>query len=166
MIRKLRVAPLKTLAAGAGIVAVIGCGSEEASTKQATPTPAKAAAATVPDELVGTWVTRLRPSTTSYLEPGEYTMKMHADGGVDVYTPKGDTAEDCVAQAGCAQLTVEASGGALTIIETPDCTDPAQYSYKLTGDRLTTKQREQDDCGAAADRPRLYNGVTWRRQSS
>ena len=102
---------------------------------------------------------------SSYLEPGKYTMKMHPDGSVDVYAPWSDTSEDCLVADGCDQLTLKASGTTLTIIETRECTAPAQYSYKLTGNKLTTKRME-DTCGAASDRPRLYNGTTWRRQGS
>jgi hypothetical protein len=161
MIQFLGVARVRTLAAGAGMVALIGCGSDEASTKKATPVTTKAAAAAVPAELVGTWVAKLAPLSSAHLEGGKYTMKMRADGSVEMYYPSGNTADECLTQKPCQTITVKASAGKLTIIESDDCPAPAEYSYKLEADKFTTK-RVQDAC--YGDRPRLYNGTTWRRQ--
>ena len=168
MTRSLGVTPITKLAVAAAVAILIGCGSETASTEKATKTgaaPAREAAATVPDALVGTWVGRLgSPTNNSEYSPGRYTMKISADGTTDVFQPAADVAEPCLTQKPCNSHAIEASGpGRLMIGATYTCLAPGEYSYKIEGDRLTTK-RVKDEC--FGDRPHLYDGTVWRRQSS
>jgi hypothetical protein len=148
----------------AGAVGVLsGCGSETPSAKH--PTAAATTAASVADELVGTWVGKLGPPPpgTSEYEPGSYTMKIHADGATEVFMPGANLASPCGAQKLCSSHSIEASGGHLTVGDTFSCPDSAEYSYKIEGDRLTTT-RVKDDCGA--ERTHLYDGTVWRRPAS
>jgi hypothetical protein len=177
MTRRFYEGPMSTFAA-ASVVALSGCGSEESPTKKAAPNPPKPSAATVPEDLVGTWqgrppnwrkvngdklvAERLRARVRKGLPPGYYTMKLARDGTVEMYDPGSNTDKECLHIAhGCDGLQVKASRWKLLIGDTLECAEPAEYSYKLRGGKLTTK-RVKDDCGS--DRPQLFNGTTWRRQ--
>ena len=176
MTRKVRVWPVTRFAAAAGLVVFVGCGSDDTSTRQATPTGTTVAAAAVPRELVGTWKGRPRnwrkadPSNRAAQRlqervavgrpPGYYTMKLAEDGTVEMYDPGVSTAQGCLAH--CDGLQLKASDGKLIIGDTLECVTSAVYSYKVEGDKLTTK-RVEDDC--TLDRRQLFDGSTWRRQS-
>jgi hypothetical protein len=155
----------RTLVAAAGTTAFVGCGSDEASTKKATPAATKAAAAAVPDDLAGTWVRTLTPPGPSYLDAGTYTLKVLADGNVEAYFAGSKPAKPCLTQELCEGFTVEARAGKLAIGETLDCVSPGDYTFKVTGDTLKTRQ-VKDDCGSTNDRPQLFAGATWRRRGS
>jgi hypothetical protein len=170
MNRRFGVTRITTLLLAFAVSVLAGCGSETESTKKATSDATAAAtkaAAPVADELVGTWVGRLGPpppGSSSEYAPGKlYTMKIHADGTTDVFEPGANLAEPCGTQKPCNSHSIEASGGHLTVSETFSCVDPAEYSYTLKGDRLTTT-RVKDDCGA--ERTHLYDGTHWRRRAS
>lgn len=151
----------------AAMAATTGCGSEASSSEKVTDEAAKAgkraASVAVADELVGTWVTRLRRASTSYLDAGTYTLKVRKDGSVDVYYPRADVNEDCLAQQFCATHMIKASDGTLTILDTDDCHTPAAYSYTVTATKLRTKSASPESCHG--DRPRLYDGSVFRRRS-
>ena len=175
MTPKLRVGSVRRFAAAAGLVAFVGCGSDDTSTRKTAPAATKSAAA-VPDELVGTWQGRPRnwrkadPSSNRAAQrlqervavgrpPGYYTMKVAGDGTVEMYDPGVTTAKGCLAHCDTLQLT--ASDGKLMIRDTLECTTSAVYSYRIEMDKLATK-RVKDDC--TLDRRQLFDGSTWRRQ--
>jgi hypothetical protein len=89
----------RALAAAVGMLVCAGCGSDASSTKKAT--PATKAAASVPEELVGTWIGKIgtRPGgSISQYQRGKYSMKILADGNVEMYTPSANPAKPCVEQ--------------------------------------------------------------------
>ena len=156
---------IATLVLSGAVWVLPGCGSETPSGKRTTAAATKTAAP-VADELVGTWVGRLGPAPpgTSEYEPGKlYTMKIHADGTTDVFTPGAKLAKPCGTQPLCTSHSIEANGGHLTVGDTFSCAGSAEYSYKIEGDRMTTT-RVKDDCGA--ERTHLYDGTVWRRRAS
>ena len=162
MTRTLGQRPVRAFAA-VGVVALVGCGnSDETAAEKAAPAANKAPSAAVPDELVGTWRTRLASSSRSYLPGGTYTIKLLADGNLAMYIPGANLAQECLTQEFCEELLVKVSAGKLTIGDTSDCTDPAVYAYKVAGTKLTT-EAVKEDCGS--DRPRLFDGTSWKRQS-
>ena len=157
------IARLRLLAAAAGIVALIGCGAEERAAKDATPAATKAPSVAVPDELVGIWTRRIpSPKTSKWVEPGVMSIRVHRDGNVDQYEADTNPAHDCLTEYYCSTFVVSARDGKLIIRDTPGCGDPATYSYKITGSRLTTKKVE-DGCSSEI-RPFVFHGATWRRQ--
>ena len=89
-------------------------------------------------------------------------MKVRRDGNVEIYEAATDPASDCVTEYFCWATVIRARNGKLIIGETDRCDDPATYSYKITADRLTT-ERVKDSC--RDQRPFLFAGATWRRQS-
>ena len=166
MSRRCGVAGITTLVLAGAVWVLPGCGSETPSAKHATATATKTTAP-VADELVGTWVGRLGPlppgSSSEYVPGKLYTMKIHADGTTEVFEPGANLAKPCGTQKPCNSHSIEASGGHLTVSDTFSCGDPAEYSYKIEGDRMTTT-RVKDDCGA--ERTHLYDGTVWRRRAS
>jgi hypothetical protein len=155
----------RALAAAVAMLLWAGCGSEASSTEKATPAATKAAAV-VPEELVGTWIGKLgtRPGgSVSQYPRGRYSMKILADGNVEMYTPSANPAKPCVEQEYCYTWSVKADDrGRLEISDTPDCSSSAEYSYRVKGEKLTT-ERVKDDCDG--ERPYVYNtGVVWSRQ--
>jgi hypothetical protein len=90
-------------------------------------------------------------------------MKIHADGTTEVFEPGANLAKPCGTQKPCNSHSIEASGGHLTVSDTFSCAEPAEYSYKIEGDTMTTT-RVKDDCGA--ERTHLYSGTHWRRRAS
>jgi hypothetical protein len=156
-------APVITLAATVIVALLVGCGGEDqAATDKAKAATTKAEPAAVADELVGTWTRRVARRNHTFVTPGVFTMKVLRDGSVEMYDPDADVAVDCVSQMYCEGWALTARNGKLTIGETTFCTDPGNYSYEISSNRLATK-RVEDAC--SQDRPQLFAGATWRRQS-
>jgi len=152
----------RTLATAAAVVALGGCGSQDTSTTKTKPAATKAAAQ-VSDELVGTWESRLvAPAGSDRVTTGKYTMRVRADGSVDMYVPDNNPAHDCLTEFECQSFEVQSSGGKLTVGTTAACTGgTADYAYKITGNKLTTTLVNED---CASDRRGFFDGITWRRQ--
>ena len=162
MTLQLGLGPLRTFAAAVGVAALIGCGgSDETAKETATPAATKAQAA-VPDDLVGTWTRRIAARASTYVAAGLFTMKVLPDGSVEMYDPDANPKAECTSQQYCEQLRLTARDGKLIISATTYCGSSAEYSYKITGDKLVT-DRVKDRC--SQDRPQLFDGATWRRQS-
>jgi hypothetical protein len=168
MTLELGVAPVRTLAAVVGVAALVGCGgSNEAANENAksaaTKAPAtKAQSVAIPDALVGTWTRTIVNPTATYVAAGMHTMKLLADGTVEMYDPDANTKKECITQPYCSAWGLTARDGKLTVGTTVFCKDTGEYSFKVTRNRLTTK-RVKDAC--AQDRPEFFAAATWRRQS-
>src|SRR5690348_11889297 len=104
-----RVTPL---AVAAAMVGLPGCGSDQASTNKVKPAATTATAA-VPDELVGTWLGRIGPRPRGSLSEyprGRYSMRILADGTVEMYLPDANPKEACIEQPYCYTWSVKATG--------------------------------------------------------
>jgi hypothetical protein len=158
--QKCGVTRLSALAA-TGMVALSGCGSEEAATEKATAAPTRAQSATVPEQLVGIWTRKVAGRTSKWVAPGVVSMKVDRDGNVEIYEAGTDPASECLTEEYCWAMVIRARDGKLIIGDTPACEDQATYSYKITADKLIT-ELVKDDC--ADQRPPLFDGTTWRRE--
>jgi hypothetical protein len=146
-----------------GLVGLVGCGgSDETAGNQTKPAAKKAPSAAVSEDLVGTWTRTVPARSYTYVTAGKFTMKVSGDGNMEMYDPAGNPTNDCVSQMSCEALTLTARNGKLTVGEMAACTGSGEYSYRITGRRLTT-EAVRDGC--KSDRPQLFDGATWRRQS-
>ena len=169
MRRWLSVVPVRKSAAGAVVAlgALVGCGgSADSTTQKATPVATKASAAvSVPEALVGTWSSRLASHGAAVIgsDPGTVIIKISADGTLGIYYPGSNSANACVSDPECDPGEIKGGGARLTIGATTMCSgDEAQYSFRIVGDKLTTKSVKEDCVG---DRPVLFDGTTWQRRS-
>jgi hypothetical protein len=69
MTHKFGAARLRSLAAATGTIALMGCGSGETATEQATPAASKAESAAIPDQLVGIWTRNIAGRTSKCSSP-------------------------------------------------------------------------------------------------
>ena len=146
-----------------GLVGSVGCGgSDERAGNQTKPVQKKAPSAVVSDELVGTWTRTVRARSYTYMSAGKFTMKVSGDGNMEMYDPNANSTNDCISQEFCEALTLTARNGKLTVGEMAACTGSAEYAYRIAGRRLKTEAVRE---GCKSDRPQLFDGATWRRQS-
>src|SRR5215218_9942900 len=165
MTRRFGVSPVRTFVAVVGVVAAVGCGaSDEAAPEKASPA-AKASAAAVPEELVGTWTRTLSRKASSTIQVGEaavspytFIIKVRRDGILDTYFPPSNADGACMADPECEAWEIRPSDGNIVIVN-HQCASPGEYSYEVTGNKLRTT-RVKDDCPQY--RQELFDGATWR----
>ena len=167
MIRKFAVAPsTRTLAAGAGMVAIIGGRLGGGVDEEGGAGHAKAAAARkAPTSLWGCWSPdfgrrHLLTSTRQVLDEDACRRQR------GYIHPKGDTAEDCVAQEWCSSTHGRSERRRADDHRDTGLHSPGAVFRQAHGGQAQNQTTEQDACGEAADGPRLYDGATWRYESS
>jgi len=155
----------KAFAAAIGTVGLVGCagcgGSDDTAGNQTKPAAKKAPSAAVSDDLVGTWTRTVRARSYTYVTAGKFTMKVSGDGSIEMYDPHAKSTNDCVSQEYCEAFTLTGRNGKLAVGEMAACTGSGQYSYRITGRRLTTEAVRE---GCKSDRPQLFDGATWQRR--
>ena len=144
-------------------IAVAGCGQESESTRSNTATPS--ATRHVPEALTGDWTSTYskkdaRKAGPAFI-PGKFTMRFTADGTWELYVPGADPRRSCLLQGECFSSEVKADAKTVTLGELESCVNPATYSYRLRGDKLTMKKLKED---CTDERPGLFVDRVWERE--
>ena len=122
-------------------IAVAGCGRDSESTGSKKATPSATRHVAVPKALAGDWTSTYskkdaRKAGPAFI-PGKFTMRFTPDGTWELYVPGADPRKSCLLQEGCFVSEVEADAKTIRLGEFESCVNPATYSYRLRGDKLT-----------------------------
>ena len=147
-----------------GLIAA-GCGGDDKSAPTKKSPPSGARRGVVAKALAGDWTRNYsqsdaRKAGVAYL-PGRFTMRFKRDGTWEVYAPGTDPHKSCLLQENCIGSTAKADATTVTLGEFESCVNPAVYSYRIRGDKLTMK-RIKEDC-TTDDRTGLFGLRVWLR---
>jgi len=147
------------------VIAVVGCGQESESTRSKKATPSATRHVDVPEALTGDWTSTYskrdaRKAGPAFI-PGKFTMRFTPDGTWELYVPGGDPRKSCLLQGGCFSSEVNADARTITLGEFESCVNPATYSYRLRGDKLTMKKLKET---CTNERPGLFVDRVWERE--
>ncbi len=146
----------------AGVLALVGCGSDEdattsaAATRTPTATATVEAAASFPEEMRGEWkrVMKTKDWGTDGYPLGAWRFKTDGKGGVSVYIPRTSAVD--------FTTNFKVDGENLVIDSIPVCPgQTGRYAWRASGEKLTLTVVDDGGCKPGAA---LFGGTWTRRQ--